>query len=335
MPGISFSFFPSFLYRQLWVTPRIPEGTSFGDQTIIITGSNVGLGLEAARHATALNASKVVLAVRSTEKGEAAKKSIEESTGKKNVVEVWPLDLQNYDSVKAFAKRAQGLSRLDVLTENAGIVTSQWRVAEGNESTITTNVISTFLLALLLLPKMRETSTTFNTNPTLSIVSSDAHTFTSLEEQKQKNIFEALRTEKATSMALADRYNVSKLLEVLVCQYWASETGPMGSHYPVTLNVLNPGLCHSDLRRETPGVVAYGLTIFKFLLARSTEVGSRTLIHAAVMGEKTHGKYLSECQVVDASPITEGERGRLLSKRVWEELSEILEEIEPGITKNF
>jgi len=55
------------------------------------------------------------------EKGEAAKHDIERSTGRTGVVEVWKLDLQDYDSVKAFAKRAEGLKRLDIVIENAGI----------------------------------------------------------------------------------------------------------------------------------------------------------------------------------------------------------------------
>jgi retinol dehydrogenase-12 len=323
------------LYRQLIVTPKIPDGTSFDDKIIVITGSNVGLGLEAARHITAQHASKVILAVRSIEKGEAAKKSIEETTGRTGVVEVWELDLQRYDSVKAFAKRAQKLPRLDVLLENAAIATDKWNMAEGNESTITTNVISTFLLALLLLPKLRETSARFNTRPTLTIVSSDAHIFSSFEEQKQENIFESLRTKAGARMVLGERYNVSKLLEILVCQYWTSESGPMGPKYSITLNMINPGFCRSDLTREVQGVLAYAFAVFKFLFARSTEVGSRTLVHAAVAGEETHGKYLSECQAIDTSPITKGEEGLLLSRRVWEELSTILDDIEPGVAENF
>lgn len=39
-----------------------------------------------------------------------------------------------------------------------------------------------------------------------------------------------------------------------------------------------------------------GLTVMKALLARTTEGGSRTLVHAAVVGMESHGKYLSECQ---------------------------------------
>lgn len=109
----------------------------FAGQTIIVTGSNVGLGLEAARHFTRLNAQKVILAVRDTAKGDAAKRSIEESTKRTGIVQVWQLDLTSYDSVKQFAVKAQSLRRLDILVENAGVSTPNWSVAEGQERTIT------------------------------------------------------------------------------------------------------------------------------------------------------------------------------------------------------
>ena len=143
-----------------------------------MTGANVGLGFEAARHFARLRADKVVIACRTTSKGEDAKKSIEESTGRKGVVDVWPLDLNSYESVQAFAKRASALPRLDIVVENAGIATREFKAAEGNEMTITTNVISTFLLSLLILPKLRETATTLNITPVLTIVSSEVHFFT-------------------------------------------------------------------------------------------------------------------------------------------------------------
>ena len=92
-------------------------------------------------------------------------KSIEDSTGRTGVVEVWQLDLSHYESVKEFAKRAQGLARLDILVENAGIVTFEFSMMEDNESIITTNVVSPVLHSLLLLPKLRETGAKFNTLP--------------------------------------------------------------------------------------------------------------------------------------------------------------------------
>ena len=127
--------FLHFLREQLFYTPPVPK-TKHTGQTIIVTGSNVGLGLEAARYFTQLDAKKVILAVRSTEKGEAAKKSIEETTQRKDVVEVWCLDLSSYESVKQFAKRVEGLERLDAIVENAGKATAKFELAEEDESTL-------------------------------------------------------------------------------------------------------------------------------------------------------------------------------------------------------
>ena len=130
---------------------------SFTGKTVIVTGSNAGLGKEAARHVARLGAAKLALAVRSLEKGEAAKADIERTTGcGKDVVEVWHLDMANYSSVLKFADRAgRDLENVDVLLTNAAIATEQFVLAEGNESTLTVNVISTLLLVLAMLPKMK------------------------------------------------------------------------------------------------------------------------------------------------------------------------------------
>jgi retinol dehydrogenase-12 len=122
-----------------------------------------------------LNASKVIIGCRSVEKGENARKNIEETTKRTGVVEVWQVDLSSYESVKQFCSRAQKLERLDVVTENAGLATPYYQEIDGMESTIMVNVISTFLMALLLLPKLRADAAKFNVVPRLTIVASDAH----------------------------------------------------------------------------------------------------------------------------------------------------------------
>ena len=188
-----------FLYEQLFVTPHYPRH-GVQDQTIIVTGSNVGLGLEAARHFARMGAEKVILAVRSIEKGEAAKKLIESSTNRSDVVEVWHLDLSSYASVKDFAKRADSLRRLDAIIENAGIVTQNFRMMEENEATITTNVVSTFLLAVMILPKLRETAARYNVTPRLSIVSSEVHFFTNFPERNEQDLFQALSDKEKARM---------------------------------------------------------------------------------------------------------------------------------------
>lgn len=196
---MSLRFIANLLYSQFFITPPYPSH-DFTGQTVIVTGSNTGLGFEAAQHFARLNAAKVILAVRTITKGEAAKKKIEENTNKIGVVEVWELELESYESVKQFAEQVRGLKRLDVVVENAGIALKKFRIAEQDEATVTVNVTSTFLLALLLLPKMQETTTKFNVIPRLTIVTSDLHLIAQLKETGADHIFDELNVKERTNM---------------------------------------------------------------------------------------------------------------------------------------
>jgi NAD(P)-dependent dehydrogenase (short-subunit alcohol dehydrogenase family) len=166
-----------FLPRQLRTIP-VPTA-SYAGQTIIVSGANGGLGLEAARHFVRLGAARVILACRDTERGETAKREIEKtvSSSSSTVMEVWSLDLCSFESVKAFCRRAETeLERLDVLLANAGMLTvSTVKMAEGYEMQITVNVISTYLMALLLLPLLKRTAVRFNVQPAITVVASEAH----------------------------------------------------------------------------------------------------------------------------------------------------------------
>ncbi|OKL57905.1 hypothetical protein UA08_06419 [Talaromyces atroroseus] len=320
-------FLSTFLYSQLFVTPPYPV-KSFAGQTVIVTGSNTGLGLEAARHFVRLDAEKVIIAVRNVSAGQRAKQSIEESTGRENVCEVWELDLASYASVQAFAKRASTeLSRIDVLLENAGLATEQFKFAENQERTITVNVISTFLLGLLLLPKMEETADK-DKNPTKkprwTIVCSGAHALTNFPEYKEGNTFANLSNKEKSDMTV--RYPTSKLLEVLIVR----ELAPKITNSKIILNMTDPGLCHSELAREA----GFSLWLMKLLLGRKTEVGSRCLVASAVVGDESHGAYISNGEVsnqhLSAFVISDG--GRKAQENVWSELKEVLENIVPGVT---
>lgn len=210
-----------FAKSHLFFTP--PEPTkSFTGQTILVTGSNVGLGLEAARWFVRLDAQRVILAVRSLEKGEAAKQSIDSTEKRPGVVEVWKLDLGDYDSIKAFATRADsGLDRVDVLVENAGILAYKFEMMADDESIITTNVVSPVLHSLLMLPKLRETAIKYNTQPRLCFTGSFVHYITPFKEQKEKRIFEALADEKKSNMN--DRYSPLSIHNRLSCQILSND----------------------------------------------------------------------------------------------------------------
>jgi retinol dehydrogenase-12 len=109
-------------------------------RTVIVTGANVGLGLETARYFYAMNPARLILAVRDVSKGETAKQSILDSASKskelnhetgETSLEVWQLDLSSFDSVKRFAKRCnEELERLDVFLNNAAVVPSQFSLTD-------------------------------------------------------------------------------------------------------------------------------------------------------------------------------------------------------------
>ncbi|MCJ1312732.1 hypothetical protein MMC25_006408 [Agyrium rufum] len=321
--GMTMGSFFAFLYTQWFITPPVPRKQLKG-QTVIVTGANVGLGLEAARHIARNKASKVIIAVRTVSKGEEAKKDIEATTScGPGVVEVWPLDLTKYDSVKAFAERAQKLERLDAVIENAGIVGGgPFTMAEQDEMVITTNVVCTFLLALMLLPKMRETAAKFRTLPRLAIVSSEVHMWTDIPERVNPRLFEALSDKKKAAMK--ERYQVSKLLEVFYVRELVQHTKK-----DVVINLINPGLCHTSLNRSG----GMGFEVMKYLLgARSAEEGGRTLVAGIEAGEETHGEYMNVSKVDKCGPFVYSDEGIKTQKRVYEELNEKLERILPGVT---
>jgi NAD(P)-dependent dehydrogenase (short-subunit alcohol dehydrogenase family) len=148
----------SVFFSKLFVTLPLPtKNSELSNQTIVVTGANSGLGFEASLHLSRLGVGKLIMAVRTIAKGDDAKERILQSTSRPVAsIEVWPIDMDRYDSIKSFAARASQLPRIDGVLANAGIMTTRFCMSELNEKTLNVNVISTFLLYLLLLPKMRE-----------------------------------------------------------------------------------------------------------------------------------------------------------------------------------
>jgi NAD(P)-dependent dehydrogenase (short-subunit alcohol dehydrogenase family) len=284
------------LYAQFLTMP-LPKGP-FTEQIIIVTGSNSGIGLEAARHYVRLDAKKVILAVRNMESGNAVKKSIEESTQRLDVVEVWNLDMSRSASVREFSQRVtRELPRLDVAALNAGVATKDWELSpDGYEQTLQVNVISTALLAVLLLPKLCATADEYGVTPRMSIVSSGLHEIAGLPKMpKDANVIEWLNTEKNFNKKWG-YYQVSKLLEIFYFQELAKHIPQAKSgQTKVILNMIDPGLCHSNLLRHSD---SFGFRVFKCLFARTPEVGGRTIANGGELNNfETHGKYLSNCTV--------------------------------------
>ena len=125
-----------------WTTDNIPDQSG---RIAIITGSNSGIGFEAAK-ALAEKGAEVILAVRSQAKGDAAIASIQaETTNAK--LQVRLLDLADLASIKSFAEQFNAdYQRLDLLINNAGIMVPPYsKTVDGFESQFGTNHLLAFL----------------------------------------------------------------------------------------------------------------------------------------------------------------------------------------------
>ncbi len=323
------SSFPSFVRSQLFHTPPYPTH-SFAGQTVVVTGANSGLGLEAARLYVRQGASTVIITSRSAAKGEAAKRDIEATENRPGVVQVWDLDLSSFASVRAFAKRCETLPRLDIVVENAGICQGTLARFEGHEAHVTINVISTFFLLLLLLPTLRARAARNNgAKPVLTINTSETHHWAKLPAQKDpRGIFKTLDDEKTTDMGA--RYYESKLLQILVLRHLTRHVIKNRFRYPVVINCVTPGLCKTALIKDM-GVAP---VIMSALLGRRVDVGARTLVNATYLcGDESAGEYIADDRIGSPSPLVRSKEGEVLARRVWDELVALLEEMEPGILR--
>lgn len=193
---------PSFLafVRDQYTHLPIPDPpANIKEATYIVTGANTGLGYECTKHLFRLGAKRIIMAVRTPSKGEAALATIQNETGRKDTGEVWELDLTSLDSVEAFAQRVDKLDRLDAIIENAGLVMTKFELVEGIEHSLLVNVVSTMLLAFRVLPKLQESAGRLGVQTHLVIVSSNT-AFESMEnhlETLQGDVFDALSNKKS------------------------------------------------------------------------------------------------------------------------------------------
>jgi retinol dehydrogenase-12 len=64
----------------------------------------------------------------------------------------------------------------------------------------------------------------------------------------------------------------------------------------IIASTMNPGFVATDIMREANWYRRIWFSIMKSLLARTAEVGGRTLVNAAEGGDATHGAYLNDCK---------------------------------------
>jgi NAD(P)-dependent dehydrogenase (short-subunit alcohol dehydrogenase family) len=234
-----------------WTAAELP---SFAGRTALVTGANSGLGELTARELARVGA-HVILAVRNTDKGEAA---AQQMTGD---VEVRRLDLRDLSSVRDFA---DGVDRVDVLINNAGIMaTKHARTADDFESQIGTNHLGHFALTNLLLPKLTDRVVT---------VSSVLHRIgrISLDDLNWK-------TRRYSAWPA---YGQSKLANLLFTSELQRRLEGSGS--PLRALAAHPGFSNTNLQGHSGSKLGDALMSFGArLIATDADFGARQTLYAA------------------------------------------------------
>jgi dehydrogenase/reductase SDR family member 12 len=271
-------------------------------KVVLVTGASSGLGLAAAEGFGRLGAT-VWLLVRSRERGEEARVRIVERSGNDDVhVEV--CDLSELESVRQFAARfREEAPRLDVLVNNAGVMTDERAVsADGIELTFATNVVGPFLLTDLLIPLLRESA------PARIVNVSSGGMYTQRlrvdDLQSERGEFDGPKV-----------YARSKRAAVILSELWAEQLAGTG----VVVHSMHPGWA------DTPGVRSSLPRFYKLTrpLLRTPAQGADTIVWLAAADEPLrssgrfwHDRRARPTHVLPGTRETPQERERLLAECV-------------------
>jgi len=236
-----------------WSAADMPDQSG---RTVVVTGANSGIGLAAAK-ALGRAGARVVLAVRSEEKGFRAAEGVPGA-------EVRRLDLADLGSVRAFAAAWDG--PVDVLVNNAGIMAvPEERTADGFESQFGTNHLGHFALTGLLLDRITDRVVT---------VSSTLH-------RKGRIDFEDPNWQRR-SYSPWGAYRQSKLANLLFTLELQRRLTLAGS--PVRAAAAHPGYAATNLHSRTGSAFQRAfMTVGNRLLAQSDEAGALPTLYAATM----------------------------------------------------
>ncbi|XP_076024008.1 dehydrogenase/reductase SDR family member 13-like [Genypterus blacodes] len=300
----------AYLFRHIVVKgKRCTSKAKLRGKTVIVTGSNTGIGKSTAVD-LARRGARVILACRSKERGEAALEEVKRESGSEEVL-FMQLDLASLKSVRSFAESfLKTEPRLDILINNAGVV-MQGRTEDGLGMMFGVNHLGHFLLTNLLLERLKACGPSRVVN-----VSSLAHNMGKID-------FDCLNAHKAlvpsfSVIGLNVAYCDSKLCNVLFTHELAKRL--QGTQ--VTCYSLHPGAIRTDLTRNLSSVFNTLSQPIKAFFFKNSVEGAQTTLHCALQEglEPLSGRYFSNCT---ARNLFAKAKDDATAKKLWE-LSERL-----------
>jgi NAD(P)-dependent dehydrogenase (short-subunit alcohol dehydrogenase family) len=292
-----------------WTTANIPSQVG---RRALITGSNSGIGFEAAL-ALARRGAEVILPARTRAKADdAAARILEQVPSAQLYPEI--LDLAVQASVHAFANRMierfPGQS-LDLLINNAGVMALPKRevTEDGFERQFATNYLGPFALTGLLLPSMKQRA------------GSRVVTVSSAASNQGKIEFDNLQGERAYKPML-QAYAQSKLADLIFARELQRRLKAVGS--PILSTAAHPGYAVTNLQADHLGRgMKIMLAVMKPFLSQDAAHGAFPTLYAAVAAEAVAGGYYGPDGFMEgkgyptAAPIPKRALDETVAKRLW------------------
>lgn len=223
-------------------------------KTFFITGGNAGIGFESAKILAAKNA-RVLIGCRSNAKAEQARQEILDEVPCADIVIV-SLDLGDLESIKSAAATVNREPRLNVLINNAGIMTPPLeRTKQGFESQWGVNHLGPFVLTALLLDKLMATPASRVVN-----TSSIAHNV-GVINFKDINAEHKYNTQSC--------YSQSKLANLLFSYELQQRLTDRGAD--VLSVACHPGIADTELSRHMPSWVRFTTPLVRLLFNNPAE----------------------------------------------------------------
>ncbi|OAL49505.1 NAD(P)-binding protein [Pyrenochaeta sp. DS3sAY3a] len=286
--------------------PPFDPKVTFAGKTVLVTGANTGLGLEAAVKYAQKDVSKLIITVRSAAKGEETKATILQRSGRKDsaFISVLLVELSSFPSVQEFPgklEEALGTSHLDIALLNAGVAYPTFELsAHGYERALQVNVLSTTLMALTVLPFLQKTAKLQRENagdlPHLTFVNSAGHTEAQrawyTEPPATGNLLAFLNT--PASFDLRKSYCGVKLLGMAVMKHIAASVAAASADPAdpdVIVNAMCPYYTRTQLARNMGVAARLAFVVWQWFTARTAEEGGRAVVSATVLGGESHGKF--------------------------------------------
>ena len=260
-----------------WTVGNIP---SLRGRLAVVTGENSGIGWHTALE-LARAGSDVILASRTEAKGRDAVERIRQQLPQARVrAEV--LDLASLRSVQTFAAGIDREAKLDLLINNAGVMSvPKRRVTEdGFELQFGTNFLGPFALTMSLMPALMRAP-----SPRVTTVSSGAANM-----GLKKINFGDLQWERSYGPWRA--YCQSKLADLMFALELGRRSASAG--IPLVSNAAHPGFARTNLQTSGPGRQLYMVEkMMAAFMSHDAAHGALPTLRAATAGDADSGSYFA------------------------------------------